>query len=361
MAFRSARCPPTPRPHGATREKHCLVPSPDRSGDSVSAAMKSSSGNAAKVSSSSRPIRQPLGEIAQRVDFPPRQTGGAELDRLDGEQLGGRRRWPSNIVSIRPIVRRVAATESCWPLPGTAPLRTSPSVGALRARRAGRVGSRSMIAREPDPPCVGERARPLQPSLVRRVTDVGAVLEFGHPRRGIRTKFWWLASGPPAWCSAPPVTRLRHRSEEAAVSNSCVDRALASASSPETKSTRRPPASCGSAPKSSAKRVGGLHDTSARKPARPRSRSTSAHQGAAARGWGTTPRCRIHHDLARPDRGRPAFRGHSAHGTASRRSNSAPPRWSFPRHPGASASTTDANDSGPRLFAITTGGRPAAP
>ena len=59
-------------------------------------------------------VRQPLGEVAEACPiFRHDRPAARSCSRVDGKQLGRRRKMPVEERLDSPIVRRVAATESC--------------------------------------------------------------------------------------------------------------------------------------------------------------------------------------------------------------------------------------------------------
>ena len=92
-------------------------------------------------------VGQPLGQLAQRADLPPGQARGAEGAGVGGEQFGGGGEAAAEQVLMRARVRRVAATDSCWPVTwnSRAPNRSIGGSWASHAR--GSKSGRSSISR----------------------------------------------------------------------------------------------------------------------------------------------------------------------------------------------------------------------
>ncbi len=184
------------------------------------------------------------------------------------------------------------------------------------------------------------------------------MLGFRHSHgAGIRTRLC-PASGPPACCRAPPVTRSPMSiGKKPAASKSSSDRALCFRV--VAGDEQHPPATDFAWVRTQdvgRERVGRLHDPSAGNQLGhdlTRRQPTERHGLEAGKQHGVG---RIDHNLARPRQLRQARRGRWPMEPRAPRSNSAPrPRVVPAVTPAPSASTTDVNDSGPRLFAITTG------
>ena len=281
-------------------------------------------------------IRQPLGEVAQRVDLPPRQPAARSWLGSTASSSAGDGRSASNNVSMRPIVRRVAATESCWPVTWNSAAPKMPIGGARRARPADRGSDRGRCSGpEPDPRCEGGSA---PASTKRRGSCQGTSSGAGFP------SFPWCGY-PHKVVSRQGSSRLLHGATSDEVSLFALKKTPAAKGSsparppsfsPLDRNKPRPPTTpLARHPNQGPRACRPPSRPEPREPAGPRSHWTSAHRAARARGWEAARRWSHRSQSRSPTTARRARRGCRPMEPRAPRSNGAPVLSRRGGHPGS--------------------------